>query len=74
MPVHEATDYGVGETDATSRLLRVNDVAHLLAVSRDTVYRLVRTGDIVPLKVGSRLRFRVSDVEEYLARNTTASP
>jgi excisionase family DNA binding protein len=71
MSLHQASSY---DADTTSRLLTINDVAFRLAISRDSVYRLVRTGGLVPLKVGSRLRFRIADVEEYVARNTAASP
>jgi excisionase family DNA binding protein len=71
MAVHEASSYNA---EPTTRLLTINDVAYRLAISRDSVYRLVRTGALVPLRVGSRLRFRVADVEDYVARNTAASP
>jgi excisionase family DNA binding protein len=53
-----------------SALLTVNMVAELLAISRDTVYRLVRQGDLVPCRVGERLRFRPEDVDAYLERGS----
>jgi len=65
MDVHTATRYR-GPT--TAPLLTINDVAHQLAISRDSVYRLVRSGALPSLRVGERLRFRPSDIEAYLAR------
>jgi excisionase family DNA binding protein len=50
-------------------LYTVDDVAALLAVSRKTVYRLTRRGELVPSRVGERLRFRPSEIDDYLERN-----
>jgi excisionase family DNA binding protein len=71
MPTHEATGYGARPTE---RLLTINDVADRLAISRDTVYRLVRSGALTPLRVGERLRFRVGDLEDYLERGREQGP
>jgi len=51
------------------RLLSINQAAELLGVSRRTVYRLARRGDLVPSRVGERLRFRTNEIDEYLERN-----
>jgi excisionase family DNA binding protein len=57
-------------------LLTVRSVCELLAVSRQTVYRIVEKGDMRPVRVGERLRFRRADIEAYLERNRepVASP
>ena len=39
-----------------------------LGVSRWTIYRLVRRGDLRAVKVGERLRFRPTDADAYLER------
>lgn len=55
--------------DGMSRLLRVEDVASLLNVPRKWVYRRVglKAPDGIPhLKIGKYLRFRESDVQEYV--------
>jgi putative molybdopterin biosynthesis protein len=49
-------------------LLAVNDAAEYLAISRWTVYKLVRRGDIRALRVGDRLRFRVEELDRYVER------
>jgi excisionase family DNA binding protein len=48
--------------------LTVNQLAGRLAISRDTVYRLVRAGKLPTVRVGERIRFRSEDVDAYLDR------
>lgn len=62
---HELTRYGVNR----SALLSVNEVAVLLGISRPTVYRLARRGDLASYRVGERLRFRPAEIEAYIERN-----
>jgi excisionase family DNA binding protein len=52
------------------RVLTVNDTAAVLGISRATVYRLVQSGDLRPVRVGRRLRFRLADLEDYLKRES----
>jgi excisionase family DNA binding protein len=49
---------------STERLLTIGSLAQLLAVDRKTVYRL----PIPYVIVGSRRRYRPSDVDAYLER------
>jgi excisionase family DNA binding protein len=48
----------------TAQMLTVDEVADLLRVTRVTVYRMIRRGDLpVPVKVGPRsVRFRKRDI------------
>jgi excisionase family DNA binding protein len=55
-------------------LLSIQAVADRLAVSRATVYRLIQAGELMPLRVMSRARFRPEDVEAYLARQAASDP
>ena len=55
--------------DRPERLLTQADVADLLQVSRWTLARVIRRGDLVGVRVGDRLRFRRNDVDAYLERN-----
>jgi putative molybdopterin biosynthesis protein len=47
-------------------LLTVQEVAELLRVRRNTVYEMLKRGDLPSAKVGKQLRVRRSDVEEKL--------
>ena len=50
------------------RVLDAREVAELLGVSRRTVTRLIRRGDLQPVRIGARsTRFRSSDIEELIA-------
>ena len=54
-----------------ARLLTVNEVADLLRVSRMTVYRLIKTGEMPALRVGRSYRLREEDVDTYLSARYT---
>ena len=49
-----------------ARLLTVNEVADLLRVSRMTVYRLIKQGEMPSFRVGRGYRLREEDVHSYL--------
>jgi excisionase family DNA binding protein len=54
-----------------ARLLTVNEVADLLRVSRMTVYRLIKTGEMPALRVGRSYRLREEDIHSYLTERYT---
>lgn len=56
----------------TDNLLTVADVMARLAISRRTVYRLIDSGALPPLKIGKAVRFQEADVAAYIASLTTA--
>ena len=51
--------------------MTVNEVADLLRVSRMTVYRLIKEGDMKALRVGRSYRLRVDDIDDYLSKRYT---
>ena len=62
------TDVDDGSDTGTNRpLLDVDDVAHLLNVAPQTVYKWVRTGYIPHFKLGKCVRFSHSAVLQWLA-------
>ena len=46
--------------------MTVNEVAHQMRVSKMTVYRLIRNGDLAAVRVGRGYRIREEDVYRYL--------
>jgi excisionase family DNA binding protein len=54
-----------------ARLLTVNEVADLLRVSRMTIYRMIRQGDMAAIRVGRNYRLREEDVHSYLTERYT---
>ena len=51
--------------------MTANEVADLLRVSRMTVYRLIKTGEMPALRVGRNYRLREEDVHSYLMERYT---
>ncbi len=63
----ESTDLGFAQGDA----LRVEDVTRILHLSRNTVYKLARTGELPSYRVGRQMRFRYDDVRARLESGAT---
>jgi excisionase family DNA binding protein len=51
-----------------ARLLRLEDVADRLAISRSMAWKLVATGEIRAVRVGRAVRIRPADLEAYIER------
>jgi len=49
-----------------SRLLDTKEVADALRVSRVTVWRLMQSGELRPVRIGRAVRFRPQDVDRVL--------
>jgi excisionase family DNA binding protein len=60
------------ETASDSRLLTVEEAAEHLSLSPSTVYRLGETAQLARVKLGSRVRFRRRDLDEYAERHRTS--
>lgn len=46
--------------------LNADDVAHMLHISRNSVYKLAKEGPLPSYKVGRKLFFTKSDVQEFI--------
>lgn len=57
----------MGSTSLPDSLMTVAEVAEVLRVSRMTVYRLIKAGELAALRVGKNYRIRRQDLESYLA-------
>ena len=51
-------------------LLTVREVAESMRVSTMTVYRLIRSGTLPAIRVGTHFRIRVTDLDHYLEAQT----
>lgn len=47
--------------------LTAQDVADMLKISKNTVYELIKRGELTSYKVGRKVRFNLKDVESYIA-------
>jgi excisionase family DNA binding protein len=51
--------------------MTVSEVAQVLRVSKMTVYRLIRQGDLPAVRIGRAFRIREDDVHSYLESRYT---
>ena len=58
-------------SDARIGFLTVAEVAEQLRVSTMTVYRLIKSGDLVAARIGRSYRLRPEDVDGFLSRRFT---
>ena len=49
--------------------LTAQEVANMLKVAKNTVYELIKRGEINSYRVGRKVRFTLSDVEAYISRS-----
>ena len=56
-------------TTTAPKLLRANEVAQRLNISRTLAYQLMQRGEIPTVRFGSSVRVRELDLEEYMNRH-----
>ena len=49
-----------------TKALTVQDVADILKIAKNTVYELIKRGELNSYKVGRKVRFTLEDVEFYI--------
>jgi excisionase family DNA binding protein len=54
------------EARSTRLLLRVNEVAEALALSRSTVYELIRSGEIKSIRIGRATRVSTEWLRDWI--------
>lgn len=59
---------------ATRLLLRVEEVAEALALSRSTVYALIRSGEIRSIRIGRSTRVSVEWLHEWIRKQEAQAP
>jgi len=53
----------------SKRLLKAKEVAEILQVGRSMAYRMMQRGEIPTVRVGSAVRVRGSDLEEFIKKS-----
>ena len=56
----------VDQVDSGGRLLRIEDIADRLAVSRSMAWKLIAHGQLRSLRIGRAVRVRQVDLEAYI--------
>ena len=57
-----------------SLLLKYDEAAAALAVSKSTIYRMVMAGEITAVNLGGSIRIRMSDLERLVAELPEKKP
>ena len=52
--------------------LTADDVAAMLQIGKNSVYRLAQTGELSSYRIGRKMRFTLRDVESYIRKSTAA--
>jgi excisionase family DNA binding protein len=55
-------------------LLKPADISKILGVSKSFAYQLIRTGEIVSLRMGKAVRVRPTDLEAYVYAHLSGNP
>lgn len=53
------------------RLLKSDEVAEILQISRSMAYTLMKRGDIPTVRIGTSVRVRPEDLDKYIKDNLT---
>ena len=53
------------------RLLKSDEVAEILHISRSMAYLLMQRGDIPTVRIGSAVRVRTEDLDQYIKSHVT---
>ena len=53
------------------RLLKSEEVAEILQISRSMAYTIMKRGDIPTVRIGTSVRVRPEDLEKYIQENVT---
>ena len=56
-------------TQETESFIDVDDLAEFLKIKKRTTYHFVTTQDVPHYRVGRLLRFKLSEVEEWMNKN-----
>ncbi len=56
------------------KLLSVNETMSILNISRQTIYRLIKQGKLLPIKIGRKTLFKEEDLKKFIEESRTIPP
>jgi excisionase family DNA binding protein len=68
MPHRTSQGKPVHAVDASGRLLRIEEIADRLSVSRSMAWKLTATGQLRAIRIGRALRVHPRDLEAFIER------
>ena len=64
----------VAVTDNVDKLLTVVDLMASLRISRPTLYRLLKSGQLIPVRIGKRTLFDPADIRAFIEASKSGTP
>ncbi|MBI2060384.1 MAG: helix-turn-helix domain-containing protein [Nitrospirae bacterium] len=64
---------GATDMDVPPRLLRLRDSAQVMGISYASMYRLVRSGEITPVMIGTRIYIEPAELDKFVDRHRRKS-
>jgi excisionase family DNA binding protein len=61
-------------TDSVDKLLTVSDLMASLRISRPTLYRLLKSGQLIPVRIGKRTLFDPADIRAFIEASKSGMP
>jgi|WetSurMetagenome_2_1015567.scaffolds.fasta_scaffold56742_3 excisionase family DNA binding protein len=61
-------------TDSVDKLLTVSDLMASLRISRPTLYRLLKSGQLIPVRIGKRTLFDPADIRAFIEASKSGAP
>jgi excisionase family DNA binding protein len=59
--------------DNVEKLLTVRDLMNVLRISRPTLYRLLKSGKLKPVRIGKRTLFDANDIRAFIEQSKEAT-
>jgi excisionase family DNA binding protein len=64
----------ISVTDSVDKLLTVSDLMDSLRISRPTLYRLLKSGQLIPVRIGKRTLFDPADIRAFVEASKSGAP
>jgi excisionase family DNA binding protein len=70
-PIRTAPDLDGGRTSSRTLLVTVVQAAEILSLSRSSIYQLIWSDQLVPIRIGRSVRFSVDQLERFVAERAS---
>jgi len=70
-PTRTPPDLDGGPTSSRTLLVTVVQAAEILSLSRSSIYQLIWSDQLVPIRIGRSVRFSVDQLERFVAERAS---
>ncbi|MFK7917141.1 MAG: helix-turn-helix domain-containing protein [Ilumatobacter sp.] len=69
-PIHSTSNRHTSAAPVGPLLVNVTQAAQILCVSRSSIYQLIWTDQLMPIRIGRSVRFSIEQLERFIAERT----